>query len=108
MHCVSGLTTPPARPAHWLSASSCILVAAVLFAGCTHSSPAPKSEHPTLAATPAAPNTARAKWRVCTTGDYAPFSTRDAGGQLQGFDIDIARALAEDSGAELEWVSVRW
>jgi cyclohexadienyl dehydratase len=45
---------------------------------------------------------------VCTTGDYAPFSTRDAGGQLQGFDIDIAHALAQDSGAELEWVSVRW
>ena len=59
-------------------------------------------------AAPAAPETARAKWRVCTTGDYAPFSTRDSGSQLQGFDIDIARALAEDAGAQLEWVSVRW
>jgi cyclohexadienyl dehydratase len=44
---------------------------------------------------------------VCTTGDYAPFTRRE-GDQLQGFDIDVARALAQDSGAELEWVSVRW
>ena len=44
---------------------------------------------------------------MCTTGDYAPFSTLD-GGQRQGFDIDVARALAQDSGADLEWVSVRW
>jgi cyclohexadienyl dehydratase len=77
--------------------------------------PAAKKEQATLAAAPgtptvplAAPGAARAKWRVCTTGDYAPFSTRDAGGQLQGFDVDVARALAEDSGTELEWVSVRW
>jgi len=51
---------------------------------------------------------ARPKWRIGTTGDYAPFSTRTADGQPEGFDIELARAMAEDLNAELEWVSVRW
>jgi cyclohexadienyl dehydratase len=51
---------------------------------------------------------ARAHWRVGTTGDYAPFSTRAADGQPEGFDIDVVRAMAQDLNAELEWVSVRW
>src|SRR5689334_24979557 len=106
MQCVSGSAMPPARGSRELSAGSWALAAALLI-GCARSSPAAKSEQATLAvapattAAPAAPGAARAKWRVCTTGDYAPFSTRDSGGQLHGFDIDIARALAQDSGVEL-------
>ncbi|MEY2936734.1 MAG: hypothetical protein RL033_7483 [Pseudomonadota bacterium] len=59
-------------------------------------------------ATSAGPAAARTKWRIGTTGDYAPFSTRGADGQPQGFDIDLARALAEDLNAEIEWVGVAW
>jgi chorismate mutase-like protein len=50
----------------------------------------------------------RSKLRVGTSGDYAPFSTRDADGTLRGFDSEIAAALAQDLGFELEWVSFRW
>jgi cyclohexadienyl dehydratase len=113
MHCESG-AAPHARRSRALSARAFARVAALLFAGCTRPSPVAKGEQATLpppsapTAALAAPRAARAQWRVCTTGDYAPFSTREAGGQLQGFDIDVARALADDSGADLEWVSVRW
>src|SRR6478736_3778273 len=80
---------------------------------CTHPLPAPAS-HPTpQGAASAAPLTAssapaRPHLRVGTSGDYAPFSTRDAGGTLHGFDADIAGELAQDLGFELEWVSFRW
>jgi len=45
---------------------------------------------------------------VGTSGDYAPFSTRDAAGTVRGFDGEIAAAMAHDLGFELEWVSFRW
>lgn len=46
--------------------------------------------------------------RVGTSGDYAPFSTRDATGERHGFDVDIAEALANELGFELHWVEFRW
>jgi cyclohexadienyl dehydratase len=45
--------------------------------------------------------------RVGTSGDYAPFSVRDATG-VHGFDADIALSLARDLGLELRWVAFRW
>jgi cyclohexadienyl dehydratase len=41
--------------------------------------------------------------RVGTSGDYAPFSLRG-----EGFDIEVARRLAGDLGLRLEWVPFRW
>jgi cyclohexadienyl dehydratase len=46
--------------------------------------------------------------RVGISGDYAPFSTRDAAGAASGFDVEIAESLARDLGAELRWVGFRW
>ncbi|MDP6980536.1 MAG: transporter substrate-binding domain-containing protein [Myxococcota bacterium] len=47
--------------------------------------------------------------RIGTSGDYAPFSERLEGeGGLRGFDIDVARAFAQDAGYEIEWVPFRW
>jgi len=50
----------------------------------------------------------RPRLRVGTSGDYAPFSQRDASGAVHGFDAEIAAELARDLGLELEWVSFRW
>lgn len=41
--------------------------------------------------------------RIGTSGDYAPFSR--AG---EGFDVEVARRLARDLGARIEWVAFRW
>ncbi len=46
--------------------------------------------------------------RVGTSGDYAPFSERDAAGQLRGLDVDIAEQLAADLGLKVRWVPFRW
>jgi cyclohexadienyl dehydratase len=54
------------------------------------------------------PDRARGRLRVGTSFDYAPFSTRDSAGKLQGFDVEIAELLARDLALELEWVSFRW
>jgi ABC-type amino acid transport substrate-binding protein len=46
--------------------------------------------------------------RVGTSGDYAPFSSRDAAGNRAGFDVELAQELAGDLGLELTWVPFRW
>ncbi len=59
-------------------------------------------------ATAVAPVAARAATlRVGTSGDYAPFSTGRGEG-ARGFDLDVARAFAEERGLELEVVAFRW
>jgi ABC-type amino acid transport substrate-binding protein/chorismate mutase len=56
----------------------------------------------------AAAESPSAALRVGTSGDYAPFSVRDAAGAVHGFDADIAERLAHDLGLELRWVAFRW
>jgi cyclohexadienyl dehydratase len=66
-------------------------------------------------ARPAAPRTAAdiappatAALRVATSGDYAPFSSRDAAGQRSGLDVAIAQRFAVDLGRAIEWIGFRW
>ena len=46
--------------------------------------------------------------RVGTSGDYAPFSTRNEAGATVGFDAELAEQLANDLGVSLRWVPFRW
>jgi cyclohexadienyl dehydratase len=46
--------------------------------------------------------------RVGTSGDYAPFSQRDATGRRSGFDVEVARAYARERGLRIRWVPLRW
>ena len=58
-----------------------------------------------LAATPAL---AAEKLRIATTGGYPPFNYADEAGGITGFDIDIARALCAELGAECDIVVEEW
>ena len=47
--------------------------------------------------------------RVGTEGVYSPFSYHDpANGQLVGYDVDVARAVADKLGVKVEFVETPW
>ncbi|OPX05276.1 ABC transporter permease subunit [Mycobacterium sp. AT1] len=47
--------------------------------------------------------------RVGTEGTYSPFSYHDqATGQLAGYDVDVAKAIAENLGVKVEFVETPW
>ena len=48
------------------------------------------------------------KVRIGTEGAYPPFNFIDKAGQLQGFDIDIAKALSKEMGVQFEFVVQDW
>jgi len=48
------------------------------------------------------------KLRVCTPGDYKPFSFLRADGVYEGLDIDLVQAAAKALGVEVEIVRTAW
>jgi cyclohexadienyl dehydratase len=46
--------------------------------------------------------------RVCSTGDYRPFSYRDPQGQWSGMDVDLANGLAHSLGVTVQWEHTSW
>ncbi|MEP3297830.1 MAG: transporter substrate-binding domain-containing protein, partial [Pseudoruegeria sp.] len=48
------------------------------------------------------------KLRVGMECTYAPFNYRTSDGELAGYDVDVAKGVAEIIGAELEYVCQQW
>ena len=46
--------------------------------------------------------------RVCTPGDYRPFSVARADGGYEGLDVDLVQAMAKSLGAKVEFVKSPW
>jgi polar amino acid transport system substrate-binding protein len=46
--------------------------------------------------------------KIGTEGAYPPFNNLTADGQLEGFDVDIAKALCEEMKAKCEFVTQDW
>ena len=75
-----------------------LLLAALALSAC--GSPATNGDNPVKAS---------GVLRVGTEGVYSPFSYHDpATGQLVGYDVDVARAVADKLGAKVEFVETPW
>ena len=46
--------------------------------------------------------------RVGTTGDYPPFTKRDAAGAYAGFDVELAESLGKALGVRVEFTPTSW
>lgn len=46
--------------------------------------------------------------RVCTTGDYPPYSVTDGHGGYRGIDVDLVRDMAQLLGRPLRFVPTTW
>lgn len=46
--------------------------------------------------------------RVCTPGDYRPFSLAKPDGSFEGLDVDLARSMAKSLGVEARFVKTSW
>lgn len=46
--------------------------------------------------------------KVCTTGDYQPYSFLRNDKQYEGLDISMAQSLAASLGAKVQWVPTTW
>ncbi|WP_251976618.1 transporter substrate-binding domain-containing protein [Salinicola avicenniae] len=68
----------------------------------------PPSSAPTRASSTLDSVLARGELRVCTTGDYAPFSARTGDGNFEGIDIDMGRSLADSLGVDADFVPTTW
>lgn len=51
---------------------------------------------------------ARGTLRVAVEGTYPPFNYKDDKGQLAGFDVDIAKAIAAKLGVKAEFSTTEW
>ena len=50
----------------------------------------------------------RGALRVCTPGDYKPFSLAKADGTFEGIDVDLVQAMAKSLGVTVTFVKTAW
>lgn len=50
----------------------------------------------------------RGSLRVCTPGDYKPFSLAKADGGFEGLDVDLVQSMAKSLGVEAKFVKTSW
>ena len=46
--------------------------------------------------------------RVCTPGDYRPFSLARPDGTYEGLDVDLVQSMAKALGVKVEFVKAPW
>ncbi len=47
-------------------------------------------------------------YKVGTDAAYAPFESVSPSGEIEGFDIDVVSAIAEEEGIEVEFINTAW
>lgn len=83
------------------------LAAAFLVLGACQSTP-PRDQPPAAVPSSNGPASAPAVVRVATDATFSPMEYKDDSGALQGFDIELMRAVAEAAGFKVQFVDVPW
>jgi cyclohexadienyl dehydratase len=100
-----------------LFAAACALLAPLPATAQTVQGGSVAGASPAATATAAAPAAARSRLdeilargtlRICTTGDYKPYSFRRPDGQFEGIDIDAMQSLAKSLNVKPEFVKTSW
>jgi cyclohexadienyl dehydratase len=84
-----------------------LLAAILVLAGCTPTTTTSSTTTP-AAAVGLPQLLQRGTVRVCSTGDYRPFTYRDPQGNWSGLDIDMAHDMATRLGLQLDLVATTW
>lgn len=85
------------------------LLAGLLLAACGKQEPAaPSASAPATAPAVSAAAPAAKVYVVGTDAAYAPFELQNEKGEIVGFDIDVARAVAQKAGFEVKFVNTPW
>ena len=82
------------------------MLATILTSCGSTSAPVPPTAMQTAGGLPAIAQ--RGTVRVCSTGDYRPFTYHDPQGNWSGLDIEMARDMAARLGVELDVVPTTW
>ncbi len=77
-----------------------------LVAGCDSTTTTPPTPMQTAGGLPQIVQ--RGSVRVCSTGDYRPFTFRDSQGNWSGLDIEMAHDMAGRLGVQLDLVPTTW
>jgi polar amino acid transport system substrate-binding protein len=85
------------------------VVSSAMLSACSKQEPTPAAAPAaTPAATaPAAPAAAKV-YVVGTDAAYAPFESVAPGGAIEGFDVDVVKAIAAKAGIEVKFVNTPW
>jgi polar amino acid transport system substrate-binding protein len=81
------------------------VASAAMLSACSKQEPAPAAAP--AAAAPAAPAAPKV-YVVGTDAAYAPFESVAPGGAIEGFDVDVVKAVAAKAGIEVKFVNTPW
>jgi polar amino acid transport system substrate-binding protein len=84
---------------------------AAFVAGCGKApdpKPAAPAPAPAAAASAPAPAPAAKVYVVGTDAAYAPFESQNPAGEIEGFDVDVVKAVAAKAGIEVKFVNTPW
>ncbi|MGF6525147.1 transporter substrate-binding domain-containing protein [Variovorax sp. PvP013] len=92
-----------------------VLTTLAVLAGCAMPPPSPGTPPAPAPAPVAKPATSHldtvqsaATLRICTPGDYRPFSFQLADGNYEGIDVDLMAPFAASLGAKPQWIKTTW
>lgn len=85
-----------------------LAAASFLLAACGKQEPPPPAPAPVASAAAPAPTPPARVYVIGTDAAYAPFESQNEKGEIVGFDIDVAKAVAAKAGLEVKFINTPW